>query len=224
MMDMPIICTRCNGESPSNAQFCIECGEAFAAATGPTTLLKAAACPHCNAELHDGARFCVVCGQSLDGGVAAQRAPQPQPTPWPQPQTHAQPRAQRAQRPPLPAASQPAQVYPRVHVPSAPLPQPAVAPAHRKHHKGDIPLSKLIFFGGLAFLLFTKALFWPAILIVLGLTFIAHQAERGRFEDGLRTAFIFGAIWLVATHPRFWPALLIIFIASRLFGRGRSPW
>ncbi len=57
-----ILCQGCGQESPSEAKFCIQCGERFA--------LR---CPSCGAAVALGARFCAECGTSLSGSTVPSR-------------------------------------------------------------------------------------------------------------------------------------------------------
>jgi hypothetical protein len=47
-------CTKCGGESPDRAKFCLECGAAFAAR-----------CAGCGTELPPAAKFCLECGAKV---------------------------------------------------------------------------------------------------------------------------------------------------------------
>lgn len=209
-----ISCKSCGGESPSDARFCIECGESLHSATGPTTLLMTPTCAACGSENLPDARFCGICGRAMAGttGDAA---------PWVQPQVPQQPRLRPYAAP-----------APRPIAPSAPM-QPMVAPqqsfprpvvAQRQYrvgrHSGFSP-ALLIAMVGFGALLVLKAMSWPLVLLVIGAAFLVHQAEHGRLNHALRTVAIAGSVLFVASNPRFWPVLLIAFGLFKLMGGRR---
>ncbi len=85
-------CPRCHTQLPDDARFCIECGSAVRVATGetiqlPTTGATTITCPHCQFTNPGHARFCLYCGESLHtsagqpAGGNARSAPPAQPQP-----------------------------------------------------------------------------------------------------------------------------------------------
>jgi Double zinc ribbon len=213
-----ISCKSCGGESPSDARFCIECGESLHSATGPTTLLATPTCAACGSENLPDARFCGICGRAMLAGPTAGASP------WVQPQVPQQPRlrpyAAPAPRPaPMPIAP-PAPIQPVA--PPQSFPRPVAA--HRQYrvgrHNGFSP-AVLIAMVGFGALFVLKAMSWPLVLLVVGAVFIVHQAEHGRLNQALRTAAIAGSVLFVASNPRFWPVLLIAFGLFKLLGGRR---
>ncbi|MCS6889355.1 zinc ribbon domain-containing protein [Chloroflexus sp.] len=79
-------CPHCNTIIPDDARFCIECGTAVRVATGETVQLPSngaatIACPRCNFANPRHARFCVYCGEPVQAGGQARAMPTPSPTP-----------------------------------------------------------------------------------------------------------------------------------------------
>ncbi|HEX9242182.1 MAG TPA: FHA domain-containing protein [Anaeromyxobacter sp.] len=64
-------CPRCGRENEAGHAFCLDCGQALAAAPPPAA--AAATCAHCGAPLEAGHRFCGACGKPV--------APSSPPTP-----------------------------------------------------------------------------------------------------------------------------------------------
>jgi hypothetical protein len=114
---------------------------------------------------------------------------------------------------------------PRTVSPSIPvMPLQPIAPAHRpiQHHsRGEGSAAVVILLFGLGALFLMKLATWPMILLVMAAAFLVRQAERGRFEHGLRMVAFMGAGLFVATNPRMWPLLLIAFGVMKLFGMRR---
>ena len=50
-------CTKCGGEVPNEAKFCMHCGQQIATTTHP--------CPWCHSNVSTEAAFCTSCGQSM---------------------------------------------------------------------------------------------------------------------------------------------------------------
>ena len=63
-------CSKCGGENPGHAKFCVACGAAFAAR-----------CSTCKTELPPGAKFCLECGAKVGAPAPAHPAPPPRETP-----------------------------------------------------------------------------------------------------------------------------------------------
>src|SRR6516225_6003283 len=61
-------CSKCGGENPDRAKFCVECAAPFARR-----------CPSCNAENPPNAKFCLECAQPLQAEAigAASKTPSP---------------------------------------------------------------------------------------------------------------------------------------------------
>src|SRR5262245_40236835 len=108
-----ITCRSCGGESPSDARFCIECGESFTSTTGPTTRLATPTCPNCGSENLPGANFCALCGRSMPGATEVAQ-------PWPQ---QSGPQVRRLRVPVTPPPPQPItpSYQPRPAAPVAPV-------------------------------------------------------------------------------------------------------
>lgn len=74
-------CPHCNTTLPDDARFCIECGAAVRVATGETVQLPGGnastiTCPHCKFVNPGHARFCVYCGEPVqESGQARPVAP-----------------------------------------------------------------------------------------------------------------------------------------------------
>lgn len=190
-------CERCHGENPADARFCIDCGAALTpATTGPTTRLAGVPCPGCKTANPANARFCVVCGRSLVAGAV----PPPRPVPTRRP----------AQ-----------QSYPRVDVRPAPVPvSPARPPVYRgatrSHQNGA-----LVFLIGLLLLLATHSI-WPGILLLIGITSLVSQGNRGRPNQGLVSLIWWGGLAVLFATGMFWPGIIVLIVLSAMFGsRGR---
>jgi hypothetical protein len=201
-MAQTIRCKVCGDENPTDARFCIDCGAALVeAATGPTARLAGIPCPSCRASNPENARFCVVCGQSM---VAPARQPQPaRPAPRPTP---VRPSAQ--------------QSFPRVAGPPIYAPyRPQAAPARRRHAHGGNP-GGMIFVIGLVVLLMNHAI-WPGILVLIGLSKLANEAARGRFEKGALALLWFAGIAVLLATGAFWPGIFVLLLLHAMIGGWR---
>lgn len=87
--------------------------------------------------------------------------------------------------------------------PTAPL---APAPAKSAASNGIIGAIWLI---GLGILFMTK-LFWPGILILVGLSAFMHESSRGRGNEALRTLVFFVGLTFLFWTGRFFPGILIL--------------
>jgi hypothetical protein len=191
-------CERCGGENPADARFCIDCGAALApATTGPTTRLAGVPCPSCNSTNPENARFCVVCGRGLVAGAVSR--PRPAPT---------RPAVQHN--------------FPRVDAWPAPVQMgPAARPPHRSAaHNPQI--GALVFLGGLLVLLLTRSI-WPGILLLIGISSLVGQSNRGRLDKGLMSLVWWGGLALLFATGTFWPGILVLFFLSMMFGGGCRP-
>ncbi|WP_298821700.1 zinc ribbon domain-containing protein [Chloroflexus sp.] len=84
-------CPQCQTRLPNDARFCIECGTAVRVNTGETVQLPASAdtiitCPHCQFVNPRYARFCVYCGEPIHARSAQAPSSQARTAPTPQPQ------------------------------------------------------------------------------------------------------------------------------------------
>jgi hypothetical protein len=217
MEKLLITCPGCGGESPSDARFCIECGESFTSATGPTTRLATPTCASCGAENLPEANFCALCGRSMPGASTAAQ-------PWPQ--QHTGPRTRRRSVPV--AAPRPVPAAPAYHPrPAAPPMQAAPQVARQSHRcgkQGSISPAGLVLLVGIVALVVMKAFTWPLFLLVGAAAILVHHAERGRLSQGLKVVGMGAAIALVAANPQIWPVLLIAFIFAKILGKGRRVW
>ncbi len=204
-MTDPILCARCGGDNPADAQFCIDCGATLASAsTGPTTRLAGVPCASCRSLNPAESLFCTSCGRSLAGRAA----PQPRPAPMP-----------------------PRQAYPRTATPPVLLPHQAQPPSaphapHAPHTMRGNP-APFVFLVGLVVLL-VNGMLWPGILILLGVSLLVSQSSRGRPDRAVG-----GMIWLVGLAVlfgtgKFWPGIIVLWlIHAAVTGWGRSrryPW
>jgi ribosomal protein L40E len=197
-----VTCKQCGGESPHDAQYCIECGDALGAAIGVTTKLVTPTCQGCGAENLPDARFCAMCGREVAASATIGQ-------PWANTVSAAKPRR-------IPVAKMAARPMPPLQpAPHSAMPAPvAAAPTpHRRRyrHRHGPPPAFIVGAAGLIGLLILKMATWPFLLLLLGLVFIVHQADRGRAAEALRTVAIMGAGFLVLTNPRYWPLMLILF-------------
>lgn len=192
-------CEHCGGENPADARFCIDCAAALVpATTGPTTRLAGVACPSCGTANPEDARFCVVCGRGMVAGATPRARPLP----------------------PRPAAQQ---SYPRVAARPTPV---RVAPPVPPYHGGarGYQFGSLVFLAGLLLLLATHTI-WPGILLLIGVSNLATQSNRGRPDKGLASLVWWGALALLFATGTFWPGILLLFLFSRALRPGwRHPW
>lgn len=79
----------------------------------------------------------------------------------------------------------------------------------------------LVLLIGLGVLFVMKIASFPLIMLVIGAAFLVRQAERGRFEQALRTVLMVGAGIFVISNPRLWPLLLVAFGVMKLLGHKR---
>lgn len=215
-------CQRCGGENPSDAQYCIECGEALTLAIGPTTKLATAICPSCGSGNPLDASFCAICGRSMpeastvgQAWAAPQSVPQarlrPQPASVPTPTPLAPPLVV---APPAPPSTVP-HSYPR----------PMAARRHyRPAHRHGFSPAAIVLILGLIGLSVMKLMSLPFLLLVGGAAFLVYQAEHGRFIQSLRMVIMAVAGWFVITNPRMWPILIAAFLLIKLLGGNRRIW
>ncbi|MEI7646132.1 MAG: zinc ribbon domain-containing protein [Chloroflexales bacterium] len=179
-------CPSCDAELPDDARFCIECGVTLdSASTGPTVLLRADA--HATAS-------CAACGASNPGhAIFCVRCGQRMGDPAPRP------------APPRRAISGDIVQGP----PSLPTfrPQPTSAFGQRSGWEAASAAILLIGIG----LLFLGKLFWPGILIVIGVANFMRMAGSGRVTQGMRnTLWLFGLAFLFMVPRLFFPGILVL--------------
>lgn len=64
---------------------------------------------------------------------------------------------------------------------------------------------------GIGSLLLLKFPFWPAILIVIGLSSFLSQALSGSLLNGLRsTLWLFGIAFLIMVPKLWWPGIMVL--------------
>ncbi len=85
--------------------------------------------------------------------------------------------------------------------------------SHRKANSISIGL----FFIGLGAITFSRV-FWPWILLVIGIPILIRQYLRGQRYDMLVSAVIFGGGFLVATFDFLWASLLgVLFTLAGIY-------
>lgn len=190
-------CERCGGESPADARFCIDCGAPLVpAATGPTARLAGMRCPNCQTVNPENARFCVVCGHGLVAGTASR----PRPTP---------------------VRPVPRQSYPRVDARPAPIPVRPAPPAWHGAAHGQY-VGMLVFLVGLLLLIATHRI-WPGILLLIGISSLIGQTNRGRPEKGLAHLIWWGGLALLFATGLFWPGLLLLILLCAAISNWAGP-
>lgn len=186
-----MLCPSCSAELPDDAQFCIECGVSLrsAASTGRTIALPRETrvveiCRACGAANPDHAVFCVRCGHRLSEPAPTIGAPLGQPS--------------------LPTA-------PRRAAPGSARPAPPLPRHSRRSRAGWNAAGGAIFLICLGVLLLLKAPFFPAILVVAGITDFVRKAGTGRAAGGLRSLlWLFGIAFLFFMPKLFWPGILVL--------------
>lgn len=183
-------CPSCAAELPADARFCVECGvEVRPASTGETTALPryaalATPCPACGAASPEGADYCVRCGRRLTAPTLVPLPPPPAAVVKPRPP-----------RRPRPAMQSPPPVLRR-----------------RRRGAGWEHAGGAVFVIGLGLLFLLKAPFFPAILVVIGLSVFVKRAARRGLASGLRHALWLFGLALLFTIPRLWlPVLFVLF-------------
>ncbi|MBX0330582.1 zinc ribbon domain-containing protein [Oscillochloris sp. ZM17-4] len=185
-------CPSCDAELPNDARFCIECGLTLdSATTGPTVHLR----PEDQAPV-----TCAACGASNPGhAIFCVRCGRRMGDPAPQP------------APPRPAIS--GDVI--QGAPTMPTFQRARRAAPGRSRDWEAA-SVAVFLIGIALLFFSK-LFWPGILIVIGLSNFVRVAGRGQIGVGLRNTFwLFGLAFLFMMPRLFFPGILVLVGLSAL--------
>lgn len=85
--------------------------------------------------------------------------------------------------------------------------------SHRKANSISIGL----FFIGLGALTFSR-IFWPWILLVIGIPVIVRQYLRGQYYDMLVSGIIFGGGFIIATFDVLWASLVgVLFTISGIY-------
>jgi hypothetical protein len=69
-----------------------------------------------------------------------------------------------------------------------------------------------VFLIGLGMLFLLKLPFFPAILVVAGLSMFVSAAARGSITDGFRHAFWLFGLALLFTIPRLWVPIMVVLI------------
>ncbi|NNJ13136.1 zinc ribbon domain-containing protein [Chloroflexales bacterium ZM16-3] len=188
-------CPLCDADLPDDARFCIECGVTLdKATTGPTVHLRpedraAATCPACGASNPSHAIFCVRCGRRMGD---------PAPRPAPPRQAISGDVIQGA--------------------PAMPTFRPARQPSLGRSYNGETA-SIAVFLIGLGLLFAFSKLFWPGILIVIGLSNFVRVASRGQIGAGVRTTlWLFGLafLFMMPMQRLFLPGILVLIGLSAL--------
>jgi hypothetical protein len=112
-------------------------------------------------------------------------------------------------------------------VPPPPAPiavnRPPQAPPvvrHRRRRRRLEHAGGPVFLIGLGLLFLLKAPFFPAILVVIGLSMFVSAAARGKVAEGLQhTIWLFG-LAVLFTIPRLWvPGIFVLIGLHALFGQ-----
>ncbi|NTV65211.1 MAG: zinc ribbon domain-containing protein [Oscillochloris sp.] len=187
-------CPSCDADLPADARFCIECGVTLASAsTGPTVHLQpdkdgtSVRCAACGSANPSHAIFCVHCGRRM-GDPAAQAPP------------------------------------PRAVITGDVLPGTPVLPAfgpRRRARSGrsrDWEIASIaVFMIGLGLLFLFSRLFWPGILLVIGISNFVRFAGRGQIGVGLRSVlWLFGLAFLFMLPKLFFPGIFVLIALSAI--------
>lgn len=198
-------CPSCDADLPDDARFCIECGATLeSATTGPTL--------HLQPEANRGLTICAACGSGNPGHAAfcvrcGRRMGDPAPAPLP----------------PRPAISGDVIQGP----PALPSFRPQPPPALGRPRDWEVA-SVAVFMIGLGLLFFFSKLFWPGILIVIGVSNFVRFAGRGHIAVGLRNVlWLFGLALLFMLPRLFFPGIFVLIglsaILEALIRGGRRP-
>jgi ribosomal protein L40E len=178
-------CPSCDAELPNDARFCIECGVTLdKATTGPTVLLRAD---------EQAQTTCTACRASNPGHAifcvrCGQRIGDPAPR----------------QAPPRQAIGGIGQ-----GAPSLPAFSPRLRPTRGRRRDWNIAGVALLLIG--IGLLMLGKLFWPGILIVIGLANFVRLAGNDRVLPGVRNLLWFFGLALIFVVPRlFLPGMLVM--------------
>lgn len=188
-------CQTCGADLPDDASFCIECGAAATAParTGATVVLPRPAAPA-------AAVICPACGASgpPDSTFCVRCGRR----------LGLAPTAPRPPVRPLPAGAP---------IARRPTPYGRRGQGRRGRGAGGSAFIPAVFLIGMGLLLFLKAPFWPALLVLIGITVFLGEATRGRYINGLRgVLWLFGIAFLVVTQRFWWPGILILMGVSVL--------
>lgn len=207
-------CAQCGCESPSDALFCIECGESLGSHTGPTTYLRGPMCSQCGHEELPGARFCRLCGQQIAMESMAGQ-------PWAVSTSASPPHLHQHQSA---SAARPQLAVPQLTLPPAPF-VPTTTPSSSA--RIDFSAAGLLMLIGVAFLLFTKLFTWPLFLLLLGAVYVVTELQKGRTTQALTLVACLGVAALFWTQPRLllslgrmWPLIFIFFF---FFKKSKRP-
>lgn len=180
-------CPSCDADLPEDARFCIECGATIeGASTGPTVQLQPEAqglttCAACGSANPGHAIFCVRCGRRM-----GDPAPQPAPS--------------------------------RPVISGDLIPNPPALPSFSRNTQPTLGrprdwevASIAVFMIGLGLLFFFSRLFWPGILIVIGISNLVRFAGRGKIAVGLRNVlWLFGLAFLFMMPRLFFPGIFLL--------------
>jgi len=121
-----------------------------------------------------------------------------------------------------PAYSMPRAAEPVAAPAAAPVPAPrrSTRKARTKHKKAPLAAIWLIGLG----ILFLTELFWPGILVLIGISSYVDKAARGKRDEGLNTLVFFAGLALLFLTELFWPGILVLagamWLLNNRSGRG----
>jgi len=99
---------------------------------------------------------------------------------------------------------------PKPHVPPVAPAAPRRQPAHlRRHPMFWRSIGTAIFFLGLVFLAVTN-LWWPGILVLLGMSSLVSSAGAGRRREAVSSAVFFLGMAFLAVTNLWWPGILVL--------------
>jgi ribosomal protein L40E len=194
-------CPSCDAEIPNDARFCIECGVTLGSATGPTVQPRAG---------EGRATTCAGCGASNPGhAIFCVRCGQRMGDPA------------LLQTPPRQAIGG---VGPGA--PSLPTFSPRPQPSHGRQRDTTMISVALLLIG--IGVLFLGKLFWPGILVVIGLANFVRLAGNDRVLPGVRNLLWFCGIAFLFVVPRlFLPGMLVLIGLNAMISgmiRSRRQW
>ncbi len=143
-------------------------------------------CPNCHRTNPEDDHFCIYCAAPL----VAEEPSRPPPATGP---------TQVLDPPPASAAPAPAAPPP----PASPPRPPRWFVQREKEFSGAVWLI------GLG-LLFLTNLFWPGILVLVGLSAAVHEAAQGQAGKAVRSVIFFTGMALLFWVNLFWPGILIL--------------
>lgn len=162
-------------------------------------------CPNCYRPIPTDSKYCIYCSANL-----------------------AAPETEVDTRPALGPTQRLDPSY-NLPAPAAQVSAPAVvaAPAPKRSQRAKrkqprVPLGAIWLIG--LGILFLTELFWPGILVLIGVSSFVDKEAKGKRDEGLATLVFFSGLALLFLTELFWPGILVLAGVMWLLSRKGRGW